>query len=251
MKKDNMILKYILWIIIISSSIVLILSSYGQIRRVQRSKRLDELINKEVYPANQIDKTLSDNTEVKDSNPVNPHKKWIDVNTDYQGWLRIPGTRIDYPVVRGIDNTYYLDRDFFKEKSDAGSIFMDYRNIGNFKDQHTIIYGHYRNNGEMFADLHKYKEREFLMENNIISFNGIYDEKDFEIFSVYVDSADNYKLKNQFESSIEYENHLKDLSDLSMHQINFNPNAEKLMITVATCSYEIGNGRLIIHAIEK
>lgn len=254
MKKDKMLLKYILWLVIISSSMVLVSSSYREIRRVQASKRLSELIDEEeVISSSLIDEELAielDKVQVKYSNIVNPQKKWIDINSDYQGWLDMAGTKIDYPVVRSLDNRYYLDRDFFKEKSEAGSIFMDYRNIGNFLDKHTAIYGHYRKNGEMFADLHKYKEKDFAMENNIVSFNSIYDEKDFKIFSVYVDSADDYQLKFNFEDDLDYMAYLEDLSGLSIHEFDFDLDPEKLLITIATCSYEIGNGRLIVHAIE-
>lgn len=251
MKKNNRIFKYILWLAIILSALVFITASYRQVKRIQGSRRFNEFIKEEMDSTSGIEELPKENMESKYLKEENPHKKWIHVNNDYQGWLKVNGTKIDYPVVRGLDNAYYLDRDFFKEKSDAGSIFMDYRNIGNFKDRHTVIYGHHMKNGEMFAGLHKYKEKEFLMENKNISFNSIYDGKDFEIFSAYVDSADDYELKLEFENQREYEKYLENLSELSIYEIDFKANGKKKLITLATCSYEVGNGRLIVHAIEK
>lgn len=161
------------------------------------------------------------------------------------------GTKIDYHVVKAVDNKYYLKKDFFKEKSDAGSIFMDYRNIGNFLDKHTIFYGHYQKNGEMFADLHKYKDNNFATENKIITFDSLYGKKEFEIFSIYVDSANDYELELLFEDDRGYEDYLKSLNELSMHPFELQVSPEKRLLTLATCSYEVDNGRLMVHAIEK
>ena len=64
-----------------------------------------------------------------------------DINEDICGWIRIDNTNIDYPVVIGEDNSEYLNNDYKKEYSITGSIFIDYRNDRDFKDDYTIIYG--------------------------------------------------------------------------------------------------------------
>ncbi|NLC65700.1 MAG: class B sortase, partial [Clostridium sp.] len=195
-------------------------------------------------------KTIQKNKKIY-STIENPQKKWLNKNEDYEGWLVVEGTKINYPVVKSIDNSFYLDRDFEKEKNELGSIFMDYKNVGSFNDKHTTIYGHYTKSGVMFGDLHKYKDKEFSLSNNSISFDSLYSKKEFEIFSVYIDSADNYQLKFNFKDDIEYEDYLQMISEKSMHDLGGELDKDKLLLTLATCSYEVGNGRLIIHAIEK
>lgn len=252
MIKNKQFLKYILWIIIVLSSIVLVFASYKQFKRIEASNRLDEItsIKKSIEDDSNII-VSENNSNTSYSIKSNDQKEWLDINPDYQGWLQIENTNIDYPVVRAIDNYFYLDRDFLKKKSELGAIFMDYRNIGNFNDRHTAIYGHYTWTGKMFGDLHKYKEELFSNENRIIKLNTLYGEKEFQIFSVYVDSAEEYKLKFDFKDDAEYKGYLKILSELSMHPFESNLNSEKLILTLATCSYEVGDGRLIVHAIEK
>jgi sortase B len=112
------------------------------------------------------------------------------INPDYVGWLRIDGTEVNYPIVRGYDNEKYLKTSFYGESSITGAVFMDYRNVGNFlahnaEDSlpHIIIYGHNLQQGGMFSDLRRLLNRQFLEENNIITL--IIDDQpiEFEIFS--------------------------------------------------------------------
>lgn len=74
------------------------------------------------------------------------------INPDIVAWLRIEAAGIDYPVVRGVDNEYYLHHTFRGESNIAGSIFMDCRNE-DFTDEKVILYGHNMRDGSMFAGL--------------------------------------------------------------------------------------------------
>lgn len=62
---------------------------------------------------------------------------------DMVAWLTIDGTNIDYPVMQGKDNTYYLNTDPFGAYSLSGSIFLDSRCSRDFSDSYSIIYGHH------------------------------------------------------------------------------------------------------------
>lgn len=73
-------------------------------------------------------------------------------------WIQIPGIDVDYPVVHGEDNEYYLHHTFQKEANKAGSIFLDYRNRADFTEQRVSIYGHNMKDGSMFSNLKKYQD---------------------------------------------------------------------------------------------
>ena len=88
-----------------------------------------------------------------------------DMNPDIAAWLRLPNTEIDYPVVRGADNTFYLDHDVMKKKAASGSLFIDSGNSGGFTDFNTVIYGHNMNNGSMFGQLGKFADPAFFDGN--------------------------------------------------------------------------------------
>lgn len=74
------------------------------------------------------------------------------INPDIVAWIRIEAAGIDYPVVQGEDNDYYLHHTFGGEPNIAGSIFMDYRNV-DFIDEKVILYGHNMRDGSMFAGI--------------------------------------------------------------------------------------------------
>ena len=76
---------------------------------------------------------------------------------DFVGWIYIPNSRIDYPVMRGDYNDYYLHRNFNRQYEFKGSIFMDYRSPGDLSNETNIIYGHNMNAGTMFADIRNFR----------------------------------------------------------------------------------------------
>lgn len=76
-------------------------------------------------------------------------------------WLNISNSNIDYPVVQGMDNDFYLNHSFYKEESISGTLFIDYRNNID-SDKNIVIYGHHMKNETMFHDLNFFKEEEFF-----------------------------------------------------------------------------------------
>ena len=89
------------------------------------------------------------------------------INSDIVAWIRIPGV-LDYPVVQGTDNSYYLHHTFRKEYNIAGSIFLDARNTADFSDGKNIIYGHNMRDGSMFHVLRKFQDLDFYQANREI-----------------------------------------------------------------------------------
>lgn len=185
-----------------------------------------------------------DNT-VNNENEDN-YKKLKSENADYKLWISIPEFKIDYPVVQGEDNEFYLNHDFYKNKSLSGSIFIDYRNdVEN--DKNLIIYGHNMKNGSMFNKITKYKEaNEFkkgkikIIENNM--------EYTYEVFSVFVEDEGNHMLKNEFNSVDEYDEYIDKLKKKSMFKKEVKNTDYQNIITLYTCSYEYEGARTIVVA---
>lgn len=87
------------------------------------------------------------------------------INPDVKAWLTLDNTNIDYPVLKGETNLSYFNTDVYGDFSLAGSIFLDSRNDGEFKDTYSLIYGHHMEKNKMFGDLDLYKEEKFFREN--------------------------------------------------------------------------------------
>ena len=166
---------------------------------------------------------------------------------DYRGWIKIDNTNINYPIVQGKDNSFYLDKDINKNYLSSGSIFMNYLNHG-FNDENTVLFGHHMRNKTMFAQLNKYKEKEFFYGNNDIVIeveNG--KVLKYKVFSAYVtDSKDNY-IKTNFDDKDQYKEFLEDIKNKSQYKSDIDVNENDKIITLSTCSYEFNDARMVVH----
>lgn len=167
-------------------------------------------------------------------------------NPDTVGWIKINGTKIDYPVVQHSDNDYYLKHDFKKNNNSAGWIFMDYKN--DFNDQNIVIYGHHRRDGSMFGSIDKLFDRDFYKENDneIILIR----EKEilrYKIFSVYkVSNKEPYNSLN-FD---DFEEAIIELNKKSEIAFNEDLTGASQIITLSTC-HSNNWDRLVVHGVKK
>ncbi len=86
-------------------------------------------------------------------------------NPDTIGWIELPGTGIDYPVMRGVDNSLYLQTDANGQPSKWGAIFTDMGNAEDFSDPVTVAYGHFTTEDSFFTQLHRFKDPGFFQKN--------------------------------------------------------------------------------------
>ena len=168
-------------------------------------------------------------------------------NEDYRGWLNVENTNIDYPIVQGKDNSFYLDKDINKNYLSSGSIFMNYLNNG-FNDENTILFGHHMRNKTMFAQLEKYKEKEFFQNDNDIKIEVENDKVlTYKVFSVYVTDANDNYIKTNFDNKSEYKEFLDKIKNKSIYKSDINVDENDKIITLSTCSYEFNDARMVVH----
>ena len=169
------------------------------------------------------------------------------INSDYKMWIQIENTNINYPVVQGSDNDYYLKHNFRKESNISGTVFVESANdIDN--DKNIILYGHNMRNGTMFNNITNYKEESFFNEDNkinIIMNNTLYE---YEAFSVYVKNVSEVNLAIGFASEDEFINYAYNEAEESLYKKDVDFSAEDNLITLVTCSYEFTDARTIVVA---
>jgi sortase B len=198
-----------------------------------------------------------DYSNVPEKNP--PIKKEVtpaiaalqDINPEVVGWIQIAETAIDYPIVQGSDNQYYLDHDWKKEKNRSGAIFMDYRNDPDAltnAETHTILYGHHMRDGSMFKQLVAYKDPAFLKDHPLILIQDQYETHYYEIFSVYVSTTDFYYIETNFATPMDYVMFIKQLQTNSMHPSDQLLTSHDRLLTLSTCTYEYNDARFVVHA---
>ena len=108
-----------------------------------------------------------------------------EVNSEIVGWLSIPNTNINLPVLQHDDNDYYLNHNFEGEYDPNGVPFMDFRNNVRELDNNTLIYGHNWESGLMFHSLLEYMDVEFYKENPVITFDTVYEESQWKVIACF------------------------------------------------------------------
>lgn len=109
---------------------------------------------------------------------------------DIVAWIQSEGTTINYPIVQGDDNDFYLHHLPDKSRHRMGSVFMDYRNSPNFLDRATIIYGHDMASGDIFGSLRHYASQSYFEQHSSMFIFTPYSNYQLLLFGGYIlDSA--------------------------------------------------------------
>ena len=108
----------------------------------------------------------------------------LEKNEDFIGWIKIEGTRVDYPVVQKQDaENYYLRRGFDKKYSYYGTPYA-FEDATFAEADNFVIYGHHMDNGSMFSDLVQYTSKEFYEQHKQIQFDTMEGFGTYEIIAV-------------------------------------------------------------------
>ncbi|WP_353892730.1 class B sortase [Proteinivorax hydrogeniformans] len=183
-----------------------------------------------------------------DDDEVDKFEKLKEINEDIVGWIKIPETKINYPVVQAEDNDYYLERNFNREWNPGGAIFMDFRNTVEDLGKNTVIYGHRMRDGSMFENLKRYKSQEFANEHRYIKLDTLYDETKWKVFSVYITDTDFNYIETDFDNDEEYQDLLDEIRRRSIIEMDIDVGVENKILTLSTCDYTFDDARLVVHA---
>lgn len=178
---------------------------------------------------------------------------FLEKNKDVIGYISIPGTNVNYPVLLGEDNAYYLSHNLYGETEKAGCIFADYKYgdtlIREEFGRHTLLYGHHLRNKTMFTSITKYKNEEFFFSHPYVQFDNLKQSGKWKVFSVYVLDADKETLERKFEKDEDYLAYLEKIKKRSWYPVEVDLDSDSKVLTLCTCSYETDNSRAIVHAV--
>ncbi len=176
----------------------------------------------------------------------------ITKNKDTVGYVEIDGTAIQYPVVRGKDNTYYENHTFLKKKNASGAIFMDSKNAADLSDFNLVLYGHNMKDGSMFHELLQYRKKAFTGKHRNIILKGLYEKKTFYVFSAYTCSQDTDVRGFQYLTLSEKQIFLNVIAKRSVISAgSADLKADSQIITLVTCRENSNKDYFVVHGILK
>ncbi|MDR3364610.1 MAG: class B sortase, partial [Clostridiales Family XIII bacterium] len=180
-------------------------------------------------------------------------------NGDMAGWLRIPGTRISYPVMQTKKSPeYYLDKNFEKEYSASGSLFAADISDVNLPTDVVTIYGHRMKTGAMFGSLGDFLDVDFLQKHETIIFDTFTARNEYKIyclFSLAVGTGEEsefaYYNYSRFEDKATFDDFMAQARKVSqVENPSFAPIFGEKILLLSTCEYTHENGRLVIVAVQ-
>lgn len=177
-------------------------------------------------------------------------------NNEIIGWLEIEGTNINYPVLQGTDNEFYMKNNYKKEKSKNGSIFLDKSYNWDIPSSNLLLYGHNNKNGTMFQDLLKYKNEDFYKEHTKIKFTTNTEDSIYEIMSVFYSRVYYKSEQNVFRyyyfvnanNEQEYNDFVNNAKKSSIYDTGVTANYGDQLLTLSTCEYSQEDGRFVVVA---
>lgn len=172
----------------------------------------------------------------------------LNKNPDTVGWIKVEGTKVNYPVVQSDDNKYYLEHAFNRSNNAGGWIFADYR--VNFADfgKNTIIYGHNMNNKTMFGSIPSMLYNSYLNNSNnyYIKISTPTSNTVWKVFSIYTIEPEVYYLKTNFKSE-PFEKFLNTIKGRSIYNFGIDVTPDDKILTLSTCD-NTGTKRVAVHS---
>lgn len=267
--KPTEIIRKILFLgaaVVLAVSVVsLIISGTQKIDDTKNNEQLSELFHGTNTGSTTLNIDTSRTEEIKKENPevLDEFLPLLEINEDVVGWITLGDEEkplIDYVVVQGEDNDFYLNHNYKKEESISGAVFMDYSEPLTAEKQpaNIILYGHNMQSGEYFAKLTRYFNyrpsnnygMDFYKQYPTLTFSTLYKKSTYKIFAgMLVNTQESegevfrYIDNLNFGSKSEFDNFCADVLDRSTFFTDVDLKYGDQLLTMSTCIFDYNTTR--------
>ena len=162
------------------------------------------------------------------------------------GWIYSEGTKINYPIMQGSDNEYYLSHLPDGREGRQGAIYIDFRNAGDFTDRHTLIYGHDMRSQDMFGSLKNYRRQEYYDLHPTIIIETLKKRFELVVFSAYLVDAAREAPRIFFYDDKDFKRYVYEIKARSIFKSDVQIAEIDRIVSLCTCSTEYEHARLIV-----
>ena len=169
------------------------------------------------------------------------------IDPNIAAWIELEGSTIDYPVVHGTDNSWYLKHLMDGTYNDSGTVFIDADNNAGFADRNTVMYAHHMlDDPLMFAEVENYKEQSWYDTHKKFLIHT--PDAEYEMYPVagYVTQGTAGYIQLQFASDEEYMEYVNSFLVRSTFVSEETITAADQMLMLSTCSYDVTDGRYVL-----
>lgn len=229
-------------------------------KQEDRNNQLAQMVSqastepKETKPAETTAAT-TESTEPTELTMIPGYAEIYEQNQDLVGWLKIEGTKVNYPVLQTPNEpNYYLYRDFDGNGSTHGAIYAREECDINKPSDNITMYGHNMADGSMFATLNNYTSKDYWEKNSLIFFDTLYEYHTYKVFAVFKTSANvgegfSYHQFEDAQNEAEFDDFVSTCKKLAFYDTGITPQYGDKLICLSTCEYTLDNGRLVVAAV--
>lgn len=168
-------------------------------------------------------------------------------NGDLRAWITVYGTKIDYPIVQGRDNTEYLNKTVLGEFSTAGSIFLHYRNSEDFSDYQNILYGHYMAERKMFGDMELFREESFFDSHRYGQLDTVDGKRwGIEFFAFLETVGSDQELLSPAKKAADKQQLIQHIYEMATYKRELEFGEQERLLLLDTCDLSKTNGRYML-----
>ena len=174
------------------------------------------------------------------------------LNDELVGWINIPDTVIDYPVVQAEDGEYYLSHDFYGEENVNGQIILDAMCDPYTPSYNLILSGHHMKNGSMFGGLPEYRNRSYWESHKLLEFDSLMERKLYVVFACFY-SADydedetGFRYNAVIDYKMDADRWLEEIEENQLYDTGIQREFGDEFITLTTCDRaRHRNGRFVV-----
>ena len=242
-KKRKLVILIVVLILCIGLAAFFAVSLALEISSIQEGQSYYSNLAIDFEPRSNHQTTVNEtHVEEMPSDSIKDHVPFIEFDSvgetipDIVAWIQSDATVINYPVVRGTDNDFYLSHLPDKTKNKAGSIFLDYRNMTDFSDKNILIYGHNMSSGDMFGSLKNYSDQSYFEQHYSMFLFTPTADYELLLYAGYVlDSA--YEVPPMyFDDLADFDRYIADVSKRSIFKSDVEVNFGDQLIFLCTCT---------------
>ena len=227
---------------------------------------LPAMIVEEVMPTEkpetiplQTNEPVKPTTSAKPQNTKKPETKPTKTptseNNDYVAWINIPGTVIDYPVVRSSRTEYYLHHMINGQESKLGCLFSLPTSDYQTPSKNIAIYGHHLSNSTaMFSTLMNYKREDYWRSHQTIQLDTIYGKRTYRIFAVINHTVSDWDASTaSFKDDEAFLKFVNRAKRKAFYDTGIEVSESDHILTLITCDRSFGGvqGRLLVMGVEQ
>jgi sortase B len=252
-----------LWVLLLLVAVIFGVSLFMILREVVFLPAQSDSLNDELRTIARAEETASKNDDDEktdtERDPLVDFKALLEVNSDIVGWIQVPNTVIDYPVLQSSedDPEYYLYRDYKRQDTKYGSVFLNSLNSVDLSKRNSkcmTLYGHHMNDGRMFAAILQFADLDFYCTTPTFSFDTTESTGDWKVISVFKtnirsDQGEVFEyVRPDFADDDDFLNFVYQVRIRSIINTPVTVNEDDQLVVLSTCSYEYDDFRTVVVA---